>query len=159
MADGFSLHTYADHYKSDKAALLALAMGPGRYARAAERLREGNQAISDLAYVAVKAGGKLCGSIDYWPIKIGEEKALLLGPLGVHPDMQSKGIGRALMRHTLAKTPLPILLVGDLPYYAPLGFVVAGPGVFLSHPVNPQRILLYNGHDNMQGAVRKADEV
>jgi predicted N-acetyltransferase YhbS len=65
--------------------LLDLCFGPGRHARTAERLREGNRAMADYDFCAQSADGMLLGSISFWPIYIGQSPALLLGPLAVHP--------------------------------------------------------------------------
>src|SRR4029079_15144737 len=50
--------------------LIERAFGPGRYAKAAERLREGNRALLDLSFVA-KAGGEVVGCVRMWPRRIG----------------------------------------------------------------------------------------
>ena len=51
---------------------------------------------------------------------------MLLGPLAVHPERQNLGIGLALMREGLAgakaKGHRLVILVGDAPYYARVGF-------------------------------------
>ena len=127
--------------------LLDIAFGPGRVARTAERLREGNRQISDYDRMAVtKTDGALVGAISFWPIAIGETTGLLLGPLAVHPDMQGQGVGLALMQDALAaidETRFAFtLLVGDLPYYQKCGFAVAPTSVKLPGPVDPQRLLV-----------------
>jgi predicted N-acetyltransferase YhbS len=81
------------------------------------------------------------------PIRIGHEPALLLGPLAVHPDFAKKGTGRALVRATLNAARIDghrlVLLVGDEPYYGPLGFARVDPAkVTLPGPVDPRRVLI-----------------
>jgi predicted N-acetyltransferase YhbS len=127
-------------------ALHDLAFGPGRFARTAARLREGVAHDPDLSLVAL-FGGRLGGSVRLTPIRIGADAALLLGPLAVHPDFGNKGAGRALVTASLdAARRLGhrlVLLVGDEPYYGPLGFrPVAPERVWLPGPVDPKRVLL-----------------
>lgn len=134
---------------ADRAAIEALhdhAFGPGRFARTAARLREGVPADPDLSLVAM-AGERLAGSVVITPIRIGETPALLLGPLAVDPDFEKRGIGRALVKTTMAEARARghrlMLLVGDGPYYGPLGFHHVGPQVVrLPGPVDPRRVLL-----------------
>jgi predicted N-acetyltransferase YhbS len=71
---------------------------------------------------------------------------LLLGPLAVHPERQNLGIGLDLMRTSLALAKAQghrlVILVGDLPYYARVGFAKAVPGRLLfPGPINPDRLL------------------
>ncbi len=127
-------------------ALLDTAFGPGRFAKTAERLREGNASIADLC-VAAYVDGVMRASVRYWPITIGDTDALLLGPLAVDPTCRGQGIGIALMQHTLAKAKALghayVLLVGDEPYYARVGFAKAAQGsIHLPGPVDADRILL-----------------
>jgi predicted N-acetyltransferase YhbS len=126
-------------------ALLAESFGPGRYAKSAYRLREGVAPVAALSFVAVE-DGTLRGSVRFWPVMVGTQKALLLGPLAVESDQRGRGIGIALMnkgiedarklRHTA------IILVGDEPYYARVGFARLPPGrVKFPGPVDQSRIL------------------
>src|SRR5262249_20811521 len=108
--------------------LLDLAFGLDRQTKASYRLREGNQPIQGLSFVARDRELGLVGAIRFWPVKIGKSgsDALLLGPLAVHPDRRNLGIGRDLMRKGIGKaTALGhrlVVLVGDEPYYARVGF-------------------------------------
>lgn len=126
--------------------LLDISFGPGRFARTAERLRENNQAVADYAHAARTGAGHLVGTISYWPIAIGKDIGLLLGPLAVHPDMQGQGVGQALMRASLqiinADRYAFVLLVGDLPYYEKTGFGIAPDAVAMPGPVDAKRLLL-----------------
>ena len=141
--------------------LLDLAFGPGRFAKASYRLREGVDPIDSLSFVAeyTNVAGprgdvqeKLAGSIRYWPIQIGPNAqglvtdALLLGPLAVAPDLQNKGAGLALMAASLAAAKEQghrlVLLVGDLPYYQRAGFSKVPAGqVVMPQPYDPERLL------------------
>lgn len=133
----------------DQAAIEALhdhAFGPGRFARTAARLREGVAADPHLSLVAT-VEGRLAGSVKISPIRIGDEPALLLGPLAVDPDFEKRGIGRMLVRATIADATARghrlMLLVGDAPYYGPLGFHRVDPAkVRLPGPVDTRRVLL-----------------
>jgi predicted N-acetyltransferase YhbS len=127
-------------------ALLNVAFGPGRFAKTAYRLREGVPHDPALSFVAL-AGERLIGSVRLTPIVIGEAPALLLGPLAVHPDFEGRGAGRALVRTAVAAARAAghdaVMLVGDPPYYGPLGFAPVAPGAIrLPGPVDPRRILL-----------------
>ena len=111
--------------------LLNVAFGPGRFAKAAERLREGNASIEALCLVAYE-GATMRASVRFWPIRIGDTPALLLGPLAVDPAHRGKAIGVQLMESGLAKAKelghRLVILVGDEPYYARVGFKRVAPG-------------------------------
>ncbi len=145
-------------------ALNERAFGPGRYAKSAYRLREGVAHDAALAFVAVE-DGILRGSVRFWPIRVGSEAALLLGPLAVQSDQRGRGIGIALMRAGIeaakARGDAVIILVGDEPYYVRVGFVRLPPGrLKFPGPVDPSRVLglsLKQGTlVTLAGAVRRA---
>src|ERR1700757_4210454 len=98
--------------------------GPGRYAKTAYRLREQVDHIRDLSFTA-RTGTLLIGSVWLSPIRIGETKALLLGPLTVEPAFRERGIGQALIERALkeahGKGHRLVILVGDEPYYGKAG--------------------------------------
>ncbi|MBS7540587.1 GNAT family N-acetyltransferase [Ancylobacter lacus] len=126
--------------------LVARTFGPGRYARTAFRLREGNPHRRDLSFTA-SIGTMLVGSVRLTPIFIGPAPALLLGPLTVEPPFRSHGIGRRLVERSLAAAKEAgaglVLLVGDEPYYGRMGFRhVARGAVRLPGPVDPNRVLI-----------------
>src|SRR5438105_588073 len=77
--------------------LIARAFGPGRYAKSAERLREGNRPLLDLSFVA-RQGGEIIGCVRMWPVRIGQTPAVLLGPFAVDPACRSQGLGAVLIR-------------------------------------------------------------
>jgi len=134
----------ADHASIE--ALHELAFGPGRFARTAFRLREGVAPDPHSSLVAM-FGARFGGSVTMTPIRIGEAPAMLLGPLAVHPDFAKRGAGRGLVRAALAAARdqghTLVLLVGDEPYYGPLGFRRVDPTrVTLPGPVNPLRVML-----------------
>ena len=145
-------------------ALNETAFGPGRFAKSAYRLREGVSQVKDLGFVAIEAG-KLRGSVRFWPIMIGSHAALMLGPLAVQSDQRGRGIGVALMERALEEARIQgheaVILVGDEPYYARVGFAKLPPGrIRFPGPVDPSRILglsLKSGTLlNLSGEVRRA---
>jgi predicted N-acetyltransferase YhbS len=126
-------------------ALNAAAFGPGRFAKSAYRLREGVSQVEALAFVAIEKR-KFLGSVRFWPVMIGGHQALMLGPLAVQSDQRGKGIGVALMERALdaarARGHEVVILVGDEPYYARVGFSKLPPGrIKFPGPVDPARIL------------------
>ena len=145
-------------------ALNAEAFGPGRFARAAYRLREGVPHDPRLSFVAT-ADGILVASVRLTPISIGGRAALLLGPLVVMPSFKGQGAGRALVRIALEAARRDghsvVMLVGDEPYYGPLGFSrVAAYAITLPAPVDPARVLVAGLNegalDGLSGPVMKA---
>ena len=132
----------------DRAAIEALvdsAFGPGRFAKAAERLRETNHVLADLS-VTARSGERLVGCVRQWPIRIGGRAAVFLGPIAVDPAWRSHGLGGALVERTCELVRLAghdlILLVGDLPFFGPHGFEPVAPGqVTLPGPVDGRRVL------------------
>jgi predicted N-acetyltransferase YhbS len=126
-------------------ALNAESFGPGRYAKSAYRLREGVHAVAELSFVATE-GGAFRGSVRFWPVTIGHEDVLLLGPLAVQSAQRGRGIGIALMNRGIEEARKrgygAIILVGDEPYYARVGFAKLPPGrVRFPGPVDPSRVL------------------
>ena len=126
-----------------------LIFGPGMYARAAYRLREGVLPELDLSFVATQ-NGETVGTVRQTRILIGEHPALLLGPLGVLPTHINQGVGNALMRATILASQKAcgiglaelILLVGDHAYYKPLGFKQVNPAqIVMPRPVDIGRVL------------------
>jgi predicted N-acetyltransferase YhbS len=120
--------------------------------------------VASLSFVAVE-NGVLRGSVRFWPVKIGGEEVLLLGPLAVETAERGRGIGIALMQagiEAARRGPWSaIILVGDEPYYAKVGFSRLPPGrVTFPGPVDPARVLglsLKPGSLlNVSGQVRRA---
>lgn len=124
-------------------ALIERAFGPGRYAKAAERLREGNAPLLDLSFVA-REGRAIVGCVRMWPVRIGETPAVLLGPFAVDDACRSQGVGAALIARACAAARSAghgvVVLVGDEPYFGPLGFSRA-PNVRMPGPVDQRRVL------------------
>ncbi len=110
--------------------LLDDAFGLDRHAKASYAFRRGVAPVARLCHVAVDPLAGLVGTIRYWPILVDQQPALLLGPVGVEPARRGEGIGRTLIRDTLAQAAAEgataAFLVGDPRYYRPLGFLPAG---------------------------------
>jgi predicted N-acetyltransferase YhbS len=117
------------------------AFGPGRFAKTAERLREG--AGIEAGFVAC-LDGRVVGSVRLWRIRVGETPCLFLGPIAVKRSERSEGLGAALVQacidQTRAAGAAGILLVGDAPYFGRFGFARID-GVTLPGPVDPARLL------------------
>lgn len=121
------------------------AFGPGRFTRAAYKIREGGPHERALSFVAVH-WGKVIGSVRMTRIAAGEGRALLLGPLAVIPDWKNVGIGRKLVALALEKAREAgwgvVVLVGDAPYYGQLGFKRIPYGqITMPRPVDRERLL------------------
>jgi predicted N-acetyltransferase YhbS len=102
------------------------AYGPARFTKCSARLREDRLPAQGLSFVATE-GGRIIGTVRLWNVSAGPGRpALLLGPLAVSPEHQSKGIGGKLMRHAIAAARMrghgAILLIGDAAYYERFGF-------------------------------------
>jgi predicted N-acetyltransferase YhbS len=114
--------------------LLDRSFGVRRQHKLSYRYRIGREPEAHLSLVARDAG-RLVGSIRYWRLLLGDTPSLLLGPLAIEPSLRGRGIGRALVRRTLAAagtTPFRlVLLVGDPAYYAQFGFAMAPPTVVM----------------------------
>lgn len=121
------------------------AFGPGRFARAANKIREGGPHERGLSFVAMH-GGAVIASVRLTRIAAGQGRALLLGPLAVRPAFKNIGIGRKLVAIALdaaRKAGAPaVVLVGDEPYYGPLGFKNIPRGqISMPRPVDLDRLL------------------
>jgi len=144
--------------------LIARAFGPGRFVKAAERLREGRTPARDLSFLAWK-GEAAVGCVRLWPVTIGGAPALLLGPFAVEDGQRSAGVGAALIERACDAAAKAghglILLVGDSAYFSPLGFAAEpARAVRMPGPVDQDRVLikaLRRGADaDLAGAVRPA---
>ena len=129
-----------------------LCFAPGREALSSYRLRDNIPAVPDLCTTARDADGTLAAAIRYWPVLVGGQPALLLGPIAVHPTRQGEGLGALLIAESMGEALRTgwrrVLLVGDAPYYRRFGFSKL-PDVVMPPPTNPDRVL---GHELVSGA-------
>jgi predicted N-acetyltransferase YhbS len=130
-------------------ALYDEVFGPGRFAKTAERLREGNTKIAEASFVAIDAEG-VAGAVRVWPVTVGgKSRAAFLGPIAVAERRRGNGVAFKLMERAIGvcreQGYSAVILVGDQDYYERFGFRRAGPGRFqLPGPVDPNRILIRN---------------
>ncbi|MFE0018505.1 GNAT family N-acetyltransferase [Mesorhizobium sp. NPDC059054] len=143
------------------------AFGPGRFTRAAYKIREGGPHERDLSFVAV-SGTTVVASVRMTRIMAGSGKALLLGPLAVRPAFKNLGIGRKLVAMALEAAVKAgatcVVLVGDEPYYGPLGFKRIPRGqISMPRPVDLDRLLAHEIEPGavarLTGMVHHADQV
>ena len=89
-------------------------------------------------------GRALVGSVRQWTVKVGDAPAIFLGPIAVEEAYRSHGVGAALVELACAAAADAghgvIVLVGDMPFFGPLGFAPA-QGVVMPGPVDQSRVL------------------
>ena len=120
--------------------------GPGRFAKTAERLREGNTKIADASLVAIDSEG-LTGVVRVWPVTVGERgRAAFLGPIAVAERRRGNGVAFKLMERAIGvcreQGYAAVILVGDLDYYDRFGFKSAEGRFQLPGPVDQKRVLI-----------------
>ena len=125
-------------------ALYDLCFAPGRTALSSYRLRDDVPPVAQLCLCLWDESDALAGVIRYWPIRVGGQSALLLGPVAVHPTRQGEGLAGLLIRESLKRARAAgwarVMLVGDYPYYLRFGFEKL-EGVQMPPPTNPDRVL------------------
>ena len=123
------------------AALLAQAFGGADEAGLVTALRhDGDLALSLVA----EAGGAALGHVALSPLT-APAPAFALAPLAVHPALQGRGLGAALVRAALtAAGDHAVVVLGDPAYYARFGFApadldspYAGPHLMAKGPALP----------------------
>lgn len=147
----FLSHDVAPPHAVDQ--LLDRCFGPARRNRTAALLRRGAPRIELASFVALD-GDTLVGSVEVWLVEWqhprGPRPMALLGPLVSHPARRGERIGIRLMDLALAeidKLKLPVMLVGDAPYYARWGFEATHTAEWLlPGPVDRERLLLRARH-------------
>ena len=138
-------------------ALLDACFGENRHDRTCQRLRDGRAPAAGLALSAVREG-TLVGTVRLWNVSAGGRPALVLGPLAVDPACREFGIGAALMQKALAAARARghecVILLGDAPYYARVGFSAEKTGALaLPGPFERDRLL---GLELREGALHGA---
>ena len=124
-------------------ALLIRAFGPGRFAKVSERVREFADFAPELSFVQVE-DGRVLGSVRMWRVACGDQPIVFLGPLAVEESERKHGLGALLVERACAAAQAAgeaaVVLVGDMPFFGRLGFVIA-TDVVLPGPVDPRRVL------------------
>ena len=137
----FSPEKAADWWEVE--ALYDLCFAPGREALSSYRLRDDIAPVAGLSAVVRDADGILAGAIRFWPVRVAGRRALLLGPVAVHPTRQGEGLGGLLIRSGLHQARDAgwerVILVGDAPYYGRFGFARL-QGVERPPPTTPDRV-------------------
>jgi len=128
-------------------ALLDAAFGADRHARTAYRIRSGMPVIDTLSFAAFE-DELLVGTIQSWPVAVGDVPVVLVGPVAVAPDHQRAGIGRRLMTRLVESAPdTAMAMIGDPEYYGRFfGFTADHTGGWdVPGPVERHRLLARNG--------------
>ena len=142
----YSISLDAPEHAAAVEALYDDVFGPGRFAKTAERLREGNSKIVDASLVAVDSEG-LTGVVRVWPVTVGETgRAAFLGPIAVAERRRGNGVAFKLMERAIGvcreQGYAAVILVGDLDYYDRFGFKSAEGRFQLPGPVDQKRVLI-----------------
>ena len=146
----------------DVEALYDLCFSSGRTALSSYRLRDGVPMVAALCLTVRDPDGTLAAAIRYWPVEVGGQDVLLLGPVAVHPTRQGEGLGGLLINESMAEARRlgweRVMLVGDAPYYSRFGFRKL-EGVVMPPPTNPDRVLGFalkrGAWDGLIGDVRR----
>ncbi len=116
-------------------ALYDRAFGPGRWAKTAERLREGNTQLEDCSLVAMTEADKVVAAVRLWPVDVGGQPGtVFVGPVAVDPDWRGSALGLSLTRQCMelakAKGFALAILVGDARYFERIGFGVVSSSAY-----------------------------
>jgi predicted N-acetyltransferase YhbS len=127
-------------------ALIERAFGPGRYAKASERVREFASFAPELS-VCAWSEGRLLGVARMWRVRVGGRPVTFLGPFAVEQGERNAGFGARLVARACeaaqAAGETHVVLVGDEPYFSRVGFATApGRDVRLPGPVDQRRVLV-----------------
>ncbi len=132
-------------------AILDLAFGTDRRGRTAYRLREGMAPIPALSF-AVAVDGVAVGTVQCWPVAHRDDNGrvtplVMVGPVAVRPEVQARGLGRAMMDAVMVAAPThadgALMMIGDPEYYGRFfGFSAARTAAWrLPGPVEARRLL------------------
>jgi predicted N-acetyltransferase YhbS len=155
-----TLKTERDEHAPAIEKLLDAAFGEARHYKTCQRLRDGQDPMRDLSFVAI-GKGQLVGTVRMWEMLAGRQRTLLLGPLAVDPIWQDQGVGAALMQEALRRAKgfgeKSVILVGDETYYSRFGFKAdATSGLYLPGPVDRKRFL---ANELVAGALKGAEGI
>jgi predicted N-acetyltransferase YhbS len=126
-------------------ALIDRAFGPGRHVKVSERVREFATYLPQLSLCAYLED-RLVGVVRQWRVRVGETPVAFLGPLAVETELRGAGYGITLLEQACEAARragyAAVVLVGDEPYYARVGFSAsAGAKILLPGPVDRRRVL------------------
>lgn len=136
------------------------------------KLRGKNACLADLSCVAVDENGRIVGQILYTKARIehsdGKQwETAAFGPLGVLPEWQGRGVGGALVRHTLELAGKAgwngVFITGNPKYYHRFGFKSAQEfGVQIEDVTEPEVQMAIelqpNGLKDISGVLHFAPE-
>ncbi len=133
--------------------VLDRAFEPERRQRTAYKVREGTDWLPGLSFAAIDEKDMLVGTIQCWPVALTDpggrrHPLVMVGPVAVLPDEQSRGYGKALVMASLAAlspdAPLPQVMIGDPEYYGRFwGFTNEWTGGWeLPGPFDERRLLV-----------------
>lgn len=142
----YSIVLDAPEHAAAVEALYDDVFGPGRFAKTAERLREGNTKIAEASLVAIDSEG-VTGVVRVWPVMVGEKgRAAFLGPIAVAERRRGNGVAFKLMERAIGvcreQGYAAVILVGDFEYYERFGFKPSGDRFQLPGPVDQKRVLI-----------------
>src|SRR4051794_22073224 len=127
-----------------------------------DELRDDGDVVPGLSIVA-EVDGAVVGHVVCSRARIDDRPSLGLGPLGVLPGHQGRGVGTALTHGVLAAADAlgatEVVLLGSPAYYARFGFVLAAPlGITPPEPAwAPHfQVRRLTGWDGASGAFRYA---
>lgn len=128
--DDVAVRTMApDEYETMRELSVAAFGGDSQIGALIDLLHESWAWEDDLSFVAER-DGQLVGQVLYTHAIVDAEAGLVdvlvLSPIGVHPELQNRGIGSLLMRETLdvlsRRTEPVVFLEGHPGYYPRFGF-------------------------------------
>jgi len=145
-------------------ALIERAFGPGRYAKASERVREFATFAPSLS-VCAWSEERLLGVARMWHVRVGGVRAMFLGPFAVEQGERNAGFGARLLTRACEAAQAAgesyVVLVGDEPYFSRVGFAAwPGRNILLPGPVDQRRVLvraLKLGVAELAGPIEPAD--
>ena len=144
--------------------LHARVFGPGRFARTAYRLREGQNDHAG-PYCQIAMADETCvGSVTVSEVfaDAGNVPGVLIGPVAVDSGYVGQGIGARMITRALdavrAKGHASFaVLVGDLSFYGRFGFKGIAPGtLLLPGPVDASRVLVLPFADTQVSGMLRA---
>ena len=128
MASGVTIRTESEADHPAVRDVHQRAFGQEDEALLVERLRNSSAFVPELSLVATLDGG-VVGHVILSRARLDERSVLALGPIGVAPEQQRRGIGAALIRACIDRAATLgedlVILLGHPEYYPRFGFVPA----------------------------------